>query len=99
MTSDEIIKTFATYLKDSGALGDVGTEAIEQLIQGIDEVVDADEPPLRKQVMQLIPQSISLKLVRILFGQRQETVQVQLHEDLRKQIIPEQCLRRQKRAE
>ena len=47
MTSDEIIKTFATYLKDSGALGDVGTEAIEQLIQGIDEV-DTQTTPAQK---------------------------------------------------
>lgn len=47
MTSEEIIKTFATYLKDSGALGDVGTEAIEQLIQGIDEV-DTQTTPAQK---------------------------------------------------
>lgn len=47
MTSDEIIKTFATYLKDSGALGDVGTEAIEQLIQSIDEV-DTQTTPAQK---------------------------------------------------
>lgn len=47
MTSDQVIGTFSKYLKDSGALGDVGTEAIDKLIKGMDSV-DTTSVPKKK---------------------------------------------------
>lgn len=46
-TSDKVIQTFGEYLVNSGALGDVGTEAIEKMMDSMDSV-DAASVPKKK---------------------------------------------------
>lgn len=46
-TSDKVIQTFGEYLVNSGALGDVGTEAIEKMMDSMDSA-DTTSVPKRK---------------------------------------------------
>ncbi len=47
LTSEEIIQTFGKYLKDSGALGDIGTEALDKMMKSM-ESADATSVPNKK---------------------------------------------------
>ncbi len=46
-TSDQVIQTFGKYLKDSGALGDIGTEALDKMMKSM-ESADATSVPNKK---------------------------------------------------
>lgn len=46
-TSDKVIQTFGEYLVNSGALGDVGSEAIEKMMDSMDSV-DTTSVPKKK---------------------------------------------------
>lgn len=47
LTSEEIIQTFGTYLKDSGALDDIGTEALDKMMNSM-ESADTTSVPKKK---------------------------------------------------
>lgn len=46
-TSDQVIQTFGKYLKDSGALGDIGTEALDKMMKSM-ESADTTSVPNKK---------------------------------------------------
>lgn len=58
-TSDKVVQTFGEYLVNSGALGDVGTEAIEKMMDSMDSA-DTTSVPKRKgrETTQTAAQSI-----------------------------------------
>ena len=54
LTSEEIIQTFGKYLKDSGALGDIGTEALDKMMKSM-ESADATSVPNKREKKSLRP--------------------------------------------